>query len=154
VQDFPPGLVETADTLRELATKLGIDPAGLERTVERFNVMAVEGVDRDFGRGTYPWAAMMTGDSTRSNPNLGPLDKPPYYGLRLHVASVGINAAGLRTNVDAQVIHVRGRPIDGLYAVGNSAAPLDIGAGYQSGLSNLRGMVGGYRAALHAAQRT
>jgi 3-oxosteroid 1-dehydrogenase len=97
---------------------------------------------------------MMTGDSTRSNPNLGPLDKPPYYGLRLHVASVGINAAGLRTNVDAQVIHVRGRPIDGLYAVGNSAAPLDIGAGYQSGLSNLRGMVGGYRAALHAAQRT
>jgi hypothetical protein len=37
--------------------------------------------------------------------------------------------------------------------VGNSAAPLDVGAGYQSGLSNLRGMVGGYRAALHAAQR-
>ena len=35
-----------------------------------------------------------------------------------------------------------------------AAAPLDIGAGYQSGLSNLRGMVFGYRAALHAAQRT
>jgi 3-oxosteroid 1-dehydrogenase len=49
---------------------------------------------------------------------------------------------------------VRGRPIEGLYAVGNSAAPLDIGAGYQSGLSNLRGMVFGYRAALHAAARS
>jgi 3-oxosteroid 1-dehydrogenase len=154
VQDFPAGMVETADTLRELATKLGVDGEGLERTVARFNQHASEGVDPDFGRGSYPWAAMMTGDRTRKNPNLGPLDKAPFYGLRLHVASVGINAAGLRTNADAQVVHVRGRPIEGLYAAGNSAAPLDIGAGYQSGLSNLRGMVHGYRAALHAVQRT
>jgi 3-oxosteroid 1-dehydrogenase len=149
-QDFPSGLVESADTPRELARKLGIDGDGLERTIARFNEHAREGVDPDFDRGTYPWAAMMTGDHTRKNPNLGPLDKPPYHGLRLHVASVGVNAAGLRTNADAQVIHVRGRPIAGLYAAGNSAAPLDIGAGYQSGLANLRGMVFGYRAALHA----
>jgi 3-oxosteroid 1-dehydrogenase len=153
VQDFPDGLVEKADTLRELAAKLGVDADGLEKTVTRFNGFANDGVDPDFDRGTYPWAAMMMGDASRKNPNLGPLDKAPYYGLRLHVASVGINAAGLRTNGDGQVIHVRGRPIEGLYAVGNSAAPLDIGAGYQSGLSNLRGMVGGYRAALHAARR-
>jgi 3-oxosteroid 1-dehydrogenase len=149
-QDFPPGLVETAPTLRELGDKLEIDGAALEKTVERFNGFDEGGVDLDFGRGTYPWAAMMTGDRSRKNPNLGPLDKPPFYGLRLRVASVGINAAGLRTDADARVVHVRGRPIEGLYAVGNSAAPLDIGAGYQSGLSNLRGMVGGYRAALHA----
>jgi 3-oxosteroid 1-dehydrogenase len=153
-QDFPDGLVETGETLRELAAKLGVDADGLEKTVARFNGFAAEGVDPDFDRGTYPWAAMMTGDRTRKNPNLGPLDNGPYYGLRLHVASVGINAAGLRTNADAQVIHVRGKPIEGLYAVGNSAAPLDIGAGYQSGMSNLRGMVGGYRAALHAARRS
>jgi len=73
--------------------------------------------------------------------------------MKLHVTSVGINSAGLKTNADAQVIHVRGQPIPGLYAVGNAAAPLDIGAGYQSGLSNLRGMVGGYRAGKHAAAR-
>ncbi len=152
-QDFPEGLIESGATLRELAGKLGVDADGLEKTVARFNGFANDGVDPDFDRGTYPWAAMMTGDRTRKNANLGPLDKGPFYGLRLHVASVGINAAGLRTNGDAQVIHVRGKPIDGFYAVGNSAAPLDIGAGYQSGLSNLRGMVGGYRAALHAARR-
>jgi 3-oxosteroid 1-dehydrogenase len=150
-QDFPPGLVESGATLRELAAKLGIDPDNLERTVARFNRFAEQGVDEDFGRGTYPWAAMMTGDREQKNPNLGPLVAPPFYGLRLRVASVGINAAGLRTNADAQVVHVRGRPIVGLYAAGNSAAPLDIGAGYQSGLSNLRGMVGGTRAAMHAA---
>jgi 3-oxosteroid 1-dehydrogenase len=148
--EFPKGLVTSAGSLRELATKLGIDGANLEATVARFNVLAEEGVDRDFGRGTYPWAAMMTGDRSRKNPNLGPLDKPPYYGLRLHVASVGVNAAGLKTNIDAQVAHVRGHAIPGLYAAGNCAAPLDTGAGYQSGLANLRGMVAGYRAAHHA----
>ena len=152
-QEIPEAVAVSAGTLRELAGKLGIDAAGLEATVARFNAFAVEGVDRDFGRGTYPWAAMMTGDSTRKNPNLGPLDKPPFYGMRLRVASVGINCAGLKTNGDAQVMHVRGRPIPGLYAVGNSAAPLDIGAGYQSGLSNLRGLVGGYLAARHASSR-
>ena len=47
-------------------------------------------------------------------------------------------------------MHVRGRPIEGLYAAGNSAALLDIGAGYQSGLSNLRGMVWGWVAGQHA----
>ena len=152
-QEIPEAVAVSAGTLRELAAKLGIDAAGLEATVARFNAFAAEGVDRDFGRGTYPWAAMMTGDSTRKNPNLGPLDNPPFYGMRLRVASVGINCAGLKTNGDAQVMHVRGRPIPGLYAVGNSAAPLDIGAGYQSGLSNLRGLVGGYLAGRHASSR-
>ena len=152
-QDIPEEVAARAGTLGELAQKLGIDGAGLEATVARFNAFAAEGVDKDFDRGTYPWAAMMTGDATRKNPNLGPLDKAPFYGLRLRVASVGINSAGLKTNGDAQVMHVRGRPIPGLYAVGNSAAPLDIGAGYQSGLSNLRGLVGGYLAGRHAASR-
>ena len=151
--DLPEELVMRANTLRELARLLGVNADNLEATVARFNGFAESGVDADFGRGTYPWAAMMTGDRRRKNPNLGPLDKPPFYGLKLHVASVGVNAAGLRTNAHAQVLHVRGAPIAGLYAAGNSAAPLDIGAGYQSGLSNLRGMVGGYLAGRHAAQR-
>jgi len=150
-QPLPEELVARDETLRGLAEKLGIDAAGLEATVARFNRFTVEGVDPDFGRGTYPWAAMMTGDRTRAHPNLGTLEKPPYYGLRLRVASVGINAAGLATDGHARVLHVRGRPIDGLYAVGNAAAPLDTGAGYQSGLSNLRGLVGGTFAARHAA---
>lgn len=149
--DLPEEMVTRADTLRGLANALGIDADGLEAAVARFNRFAEDGVDADFGRGTYPWAAMMTGDRTRKNPNLGPLDKAPFYGLRLRVASVGVNAAGLLTNEHAQVMHVRGRPIRGLYAAGNSAAPLDIGAGYQSGLSNLRGMVGGYLAGRHAS---
>jgi len=150
--ELPESLVARAETLQELGEKLGIDGRELEKTVLEFNRFASEGKDPLFERGTYPWSRMMTGDRRRAqNPNLGPLEKPPYYGLRLEVCSVGVNAAGLRTNRHAQVLHVRGEPIPGLYAVGNAAAPLDIGAGYQSGLSNLRGLVGGYLAARHAA---
>jgi 3-oxosteroid 1-dehydrogenase len=151
--ELPEELVKRDDTLRGLAAKLGIDADGLEASIARFNRFAEAGVDQDFGRGSYPWAGMMTGDRSRKNPNLGPLDKPPYYGMKLRVASVGVNAAGLKTDKSARVLHVRGAPIPGLYAAGNSTAPLDIGAGYQSGLSNLRGMVGGYLAGRHAAGR-
>jgi len=148
--DIPEALVKMADTPRALAEKLGVDPGGLERTIARFNTFADGETDPDFGRGRYPWAARMTGDFSRPNPNMGPLDKPPYYGVALTAVGVGVNAVGLETDVSARVMHVRGRPIPGLYACGNSAALLDTGAGYQSGLSNLRGMVWGYVAGRHA----
>jgi 3-oxosteroid 1-dehydrogenase len=150
-QDVPEALLKKAATPRELADKLGIDGAALEATVARFNRTAVEGRDPDFGRGTYPWAAKMTGDSRMPNPNVGPLDKPPYYGLALKAVGVGVNAVGLKTDASARVLHVRGHPIEGLYAAGNSAALLDTGAGYQSGLSNLRGMTWGFIAGSHAS---
>ena len=148
--DVPETLLKKADTPAELAEKLGIDPAGLTETIERFNAFAGGDTDPDFGRGRYPWASMMVGDRSRKNQHLGPLDKPPYYGVKLSAVGVGINAVGLKTDVNAQVAHVRGRPIEGLYAAGNSAALLDTGAGYQSGLSNLRGMTWGWIAAKHA----
>jgi 3-oxosteroid 1-dehydrogenase len=149
--EVPEEVLARGETPAELAEKLGVDPRGLTETIARFNSFADGEVDPDFGRGTYPWAAMMTGDRSRPNPNMGPLDKPPYYGVALVPVGVGINSHGLETNEHAQVMHVRGRPIEGLYACGNSAAPLDTGAGYQSGLSNLRGLTWGYLAALHAA---
>ncbi len=149
--DVPDEVLDRADTLAELAAKLGIDGDQLEATVARYNAFAEEGVDKDFNRGTYPWAAMMTGDRSRKNPNMGPLNKPPYYGKALVPVGVGVNSVGLETNEFGQVLHVRGNPINGLYAVGNSAAALDTGAGYQSGLSNVRGMTWGYIAGMHLA---
>jgi 3-oxosteroid 1-dehydrogenase len=151
-QTLPDELVVQADTLVELAGRLGIDGAELERTVERYNRMCSLGSDEDFGRGSYPWANRMFGDPSYKNPNMGPLTKPPYHGMRLVPVSVGINSHGLKTNRSAQVVHVRGHAIPGLYAVGNAAALLDLGGGYQSGTSNLRGIVWGYIAGLHASQ--
>jgi hypothetical protein len=48
-------------------------------------------------------------------------------------------------------VHVRGHAIPGLYAVGISAALLDLGAGYQSGTSNMRAITWGYVAGHHVA---
>jgi succinate dehydrogenase/fumarate reductase flavoprotein subunit len=62
-----------------------------------------------------------------------------------------ISSAGLLTDTDARVQHVRGRPIPGLYACGNTAAPTESGAGYQAGMSLMRGLTFGWLAARHAA---
>jgi 3-oxosteroid 1-dehydrogenase len=149
---LPDGFAEQAGDLRTLAGKLGIDPDGLERTVARFNADAATGTDTEFGRGSWPWANFMFGDlNCKPNPNLGPLVKPPFYGFEAHSVGVGVNAAGLRIDPDARVRHVRGHPITGLYAAGGTAAYLDIGSGYQSGIANGRGMIWGYLAGRHAA---
>lgn len=149
-QEVPETLLAKADTPRALAEKLGIDPGTFEQTLERFNSFADGVVDPDFGRGSYPWATKMTGDTSRPNPNMGPVNKAPYYGVALKAVGVGVNAVGLATDTCARVVHVRGHPIEGLYAVGNAAAALDTGAGYQSGLANLRGLTWGWVAGKHA----
>jgi 3-oxosteroid 1-dehydrogenase len=152
-QPLPEGMVVEAPSVRELAQRIEVDPDALERTIARFNEHAAKGEDPDFGRGSMPWAIRLVGDLDYENPLLGPLAKPPYHAVRLRPVSVGINSHGLRWNLDAQVMHVRGHPIEGLYAVGNSAALLDLGGGYQSGTSNSRAITWGYVAGRHAAAR-
>ena len=152
-QDLPEGMVVVANSPRELAQRLEIDADRFEKTLARFNANAEKGEDPDFGRGSWPWAIRLVGDMDYKNPLLGPLNKPPYHAVRLRPVSVGINSHGLKWNLDAQVMHVRGRPIEGLYTVGNSAALLDIGGGYQSGTSNSRAITWGYVAGRHAAAR-
>lgn len=150
-QEIPEELAVRADSPRELAGKLGIDPDGLERTLAEFNRHAEKGEDPAFGTGHFPWAQRLVGDMSYPNPNLGVVDEPPFYGVRLVPVGVGINSHGLRTDASARVVHVRGHPVPGLYAVGNSAALLDLGAGYQSGTSNMRAIAWGYVAGRHLA---
>jgi 3-oxosteroid 1-dehydrogenase len=151
-QDWPEGLGVVADTIAELARKAGIDAAGLEETVARFNANAERGIDPDFRRGEQPWGAWMTGDKThKPNPNLGPLVKPPFYAVKLsRMGATGIPAAGLKTDSNSQVINWSDAPIPGLYAAGNSVARMETGAVMQSGISNARGMTHGWLAARHA----
>jgi succinate dehydrogenase/fumarate reductase flavoprotein subunit len=151
-EPLPNGLFESSQTLEGLASALGIDSDGFCTTVARWNEMCVDGIDHDFGRGSMVFANFLTGDpKAKPNPNMGPLDNPPYCGLKLTPVGAGTNAVGLRFNADAQVIGARGAPIPGLYVAGNAGALLDLGAGYQSGLANTRGMTWGYIAANHAA---
>ncbi|MBW1900845.1 MAG: FAD-binding protein [Deltaproteobacteria bacterium] len=150
--NIPEEFAASGETPRALAEKLGIDGDKLEATIERYNKFCEKGVDEDFSKGTCVWANMMFGDPSYKNPNMGPLTKPPYRGLRLTPTNSGVNACGLKINQNGQVMHVRGKPIKGLYAVGNSTANVDTGAGYQSGIANMRGIAWGWIAARHAAK--
>jgi 3-oxosteroid 1-dehydrogenase len=147
-----PEWVTRADTLRGLAKALDIDGGRLEETARRFNEFALTGKDEDFQRGTAAWASSLTGDPHHTpNPNLGPVERPPFYGVRL-VAS-GVSSAGLLTNRQGQVLHLRGHAIPGLYASGNAASFVDYGAGYQAGLSLARGMTFSYLAVRHMIEK-
>jgi 3-oxosteroid 1-dehydrogenase len=146
-----PDWVNRGDDIADLASSLGIDPKGLAKTIRRFNKHAAKGEDPDFHRGSSSWSRKFTGDLTNiQNPNLGPVAKAPFYGARLVLG--GISSAGLMTNPNGQVLHVRGQAIDGLYASGNAAAFTDFGAGYQSGETLMRGMTASYMAIKHMAR--
>ena len=148
-QPLSEGMATSADNITALAEEVGIDPAGLERTVARFNGFCETGVDEDFARGTVPWGRIMTGDPRLPNPNMAPLAKAPFYAVKIERVTMGVPTAGLPIDTDARVLDAGEVPIPGLYAAGNSAAWLDIGGGYNSGIANTRGLLYGYLAVLH-----
>lgn len=148
-QPLSEGMATSADTIIELAERIGIDAKGLEDTVRRFNGFCVTGVDEDFSRGSVPWGRIMTGDPRLPNPNLGPIEKAPFHAVKIERVAMGVPTAGLPIDTDGRVLDARDAAIPGLYAAGNSAAWLDIGGGYNSGIANTRGLLYGYLAALH-----
>ncbi|TAL02042.1 MAG: FAD-dependent oxidoreductase [Rhodospirillaceae bacterium] len=152
-QDWPKGLGATANSIAELAGKIGVDARGLEATIASFNTHAEKGEDPEFHRGTHTWSAWMCGDPfQKPNPNLGPLVKPPFYAVELHrMGGTAIAATGVVTDQHSRAVGWDEKPIEGLYVAGNSVARMETGAVMQSGISNARGMTHGYLAGLHAA---
>ena len=154
-QELPEGMGVKAGSLAELARRIGVDARGLEATIATFNQYCEQGADPDFGRGSFPWGALMCGDPRQKpNANLGPLTEAPYYAVELHrLAGGGIAAAGIMADHHCRALGWDGQPIAGLYVAGNSMARLDNGAFMQSGITNARGMTHGYLAGCHAAGR-
>lgn len=137
-------------TLAELAAKIGVDAAGLEATVARFNADVAQGIDTQFGRGRSAFSRNNAGDKELGgNPQLAPVETAPYYAVPLKMG--GVCSAGLLTDEHAAVLDVYGEPMPGLYACGNTAAPTFLGVGYQGGSSIGAGIVFGWLAAEHAA---
>ena len=148
--ELPDGMAaHTAPTVLALAAAAGIDPDGLTAEVERFNAFCAAGEDTDFGRGARPYTRALHGDARLPNPNLGPLREPPFTAFPLTRVAVNTPAAGLVTGPHGDVRTPDGDVIAGLYAAGNAAAQLDIGAGYNSGMGNQRGLLYGHLAARH-----
>ncbi len=137
-------------TLEELAGRIGVDPQGLRRTVETFNDHARRGDDPQFGKGSTSYNRSLGDPEHKPNPCVAPIENGPFYAVKLVIGDLG-TFAGLRCNENAQVLNGDGRPIPGLYSVGNDAASI-MGGNYPGGGITLGPAVTfGYIAARHLA---
>ena len=121
------GYIQRATTLAALARQCGIDPAGLEATVTRFNAGAARGDDPEFGKGGDVYQRFNGSAGHAPNPCVAPLTEPPYYAIRLVPGDIG-TFVGLKTDARSRALDADGRVIEGLYVVGNDAASFMGGA--------------------------
>jgi 3-oxosteroid 1-dehydrogenase len=149
---FESGRLKQAWTLDDLARLCDIDAAGLADTIERFNANAEKGIDPDYGRGESAYNRALGDPNPKVHPCLGPIDEPPYYACEVLPGDIG-TCGGLVTDDHARVLDERGRPIEGLYATGNSTATV-MGRHYLGpGASIASSMVFGYLAVQHATRQ-
>ncbi|WP_333618078.1 3-oxosteroid 1-dehydrogenase [Dietzia sp.] len=120
---FKNGILVKADTLAELAEKIGVPAEALEATVERFNGFARAGVDEDFDRGKSGYDHYYGDAANSPNPSLGELRKGPFYAAKMVPGDLGTKG-GIDTDARARALRADGTPIAGLYAAGNCSSPV------------------------------
>jgi succinate dehydrogenase/fumarate reductase flavoprotein subunit len=145
-----PDWMAESNTLDDLAGQLGINPGGLRNTVARFNAGAAVGVDEEFNRGSTEFERYYGDPETAGpNPALGPIDQPPFYGVRVQLGTFG-NRGGMLGDDVGRVLDVDGQTIPGLYACGNVLAQVALGRGYEGGATLAQAMTYGHAAAMAA----
>lgn len=111
------GLWHTADSLAELAEKIGVPAEALEGSVARFNELVELGTDTDFGRGDQPYDNFFSGGEKP----LTPITQGPFHAAAFGVSDLGTKG-GLRTDTKSRVLDSEDRVIEGLFATGNTMA--------------------------------
>ena len=99
------GYVQRADTIEELAEKLEVPADTLKTTWENYNSYAKAGHDPEFNKEAQRLIA---------------LDQPPYFGCRTgcwFLATID----GVRIDTNMHPLDDAGKPIQGLYTVGNDS---------------------------------
>ncbi len=141
---FGPAGHRRAATLGELARRVGIDPAGLDKTVREYNDTAAAGLPDRFGK---------TGEFHRA------IGDGPYYAVDVSARTSSlypfpfITLGGLVVDGDSGAVLRRDASIvPGLYAGGRAAVGLCSNS-YVSGLSLADAVFSGRRAGAHAAGR-
>jgi 3-oxosteroid 1-dehydrogenase len=147
---FDSGLMARGNTIRELATNMGVDADGLDKTVQQFNEDARSGKDREFQRGDAAYDRYYGDPLVTPNPCLAPIVEPPFFAITLQAGDFGTQG-GMVINENAQVMNKEGTPIAGLYACGNcTAATLPTYPGPGSTLGPA--MTFAYQAAKHVTE--
>ena len=141
------GYLTRADTLMELGERLGIDGRNLLHTVQEHNRYAETGVDEAFGKGGTEYNQFNGDPAHRPNPCLRPIHEAPYFAVAVYPSTMG-TCIGLSTDGDACVLDEAGKPIEGLYAVGNDMASLFRGVYVGPGITLGPALVFAYRAVM------
>ena len=115
-------------TLAEAAKKMGINPAQLQKTVDRWNGFVKAGKDADFGRKV-----------------LKPLAGGPYYIVEQKVRFC-TTLGGLKANGSMQILKKNGKPIGNLYGAGCVVGGAN-GADSMTAMMNSWAIISGYVAA-------
>ncbi len=143
------GYLRTGRTVAALAAAIGVAADALGQTVERHNAFAAAGIDTDFGRGSTPLNTQNGDPSNKPNPCLAPIVQAPFYALAVRAADLA-TSSGIRVDVDARALDATGRPIKGLYAVGNDMASIMRGTYPGPGTTLGPAIVFAWRAMRHA----
>lgn len=143
---FPP---IKADTLEELAEKMGLPPARLRATVEEFNRACGD------TSGFHPTELDGVATSGLTPPKTNwarPITQAPFYGYSLRTG-VTFTYLGLKVDRNAQC-SIGDRPISNLWAAGETMAGSILGQGYLAGfgmtIGTVFGRIAGKEAAAHA----
>lgn len=140
-----------ADTLEELAVALDLDPHALAETVSTFNAAVDESARSRFD----PYHLDSVSARPEGQPNKSnwaqPLDAPPYTAYTV-TCGITFTYGGLRADASARVLDTEGRPMPGLYAVGEIAGGFFY-YNYAGGAGLMRGAVFGRIAGTSAAER-
>ena len=99
------GSIIPADTLEELAEKIGVPFDAFNATVERYNELARDGKDVDFGK--VP---------TR----LFPVENPPYYAVPFGDSGMLVVIGGIDCDTQCRALDADKNPVPGLYVAGNT----------------------------------
>ncbi|MBL8986117.1 MAG: FAD-dependent oxidoreductase [Gemmatimonadetes bacterium] len=146
------GYLKQGATLAELARACGIDAAGLERTVARFNEGAGRGEDLEFSKGRNIYERFNGTIGFAPNPCVAPIVQGPFYAVKLIPGDIG-TFVGLRADAAARAVGTDGRVIEGLYVAGNDAGSFMGGTYPGAGTSIGPAMVFGHLAARDVTAR-
>jgi 3-oxosteroid 1-dehydrogenase len=149
---YDAGIAHRSDNMAELAGMIGVPELQFLSTVSRFNEMSRAGDDSDFHRGRSAYDRYYGDPTVTPNPNLRAFDKEPFYAVKMVLSDLG-TCGGLRADERARVLREDGSAIDGLYAIGNTAANAFGNTYPGAGATIAQGLVYGYIAARDAAAK-
>lgn len=129
--------VIAADTIDELAAATGMDAAKLQESIDTYNAVVAGEKEDPFG-----FKANNSADVQ--------LTEGPWYACK-KVPTVHHTMGGIRINVYSQALDASGKPIDGLYAVGECTGGIH-GSNRLGGNAIADIMTFGRSAGLHAAE--